>query len=126
MPIQIDQTPTTATEPAPTPPYPMPHNHPPLHGKVENTVWGGGIRGIFDLSVTIFACLECLTASLMAHMDHMVIYHLWGMREERNLNRRREQYLEYAPQEPIDNTMQDPGRCLAPGRGTRKETLLCN
>ena len=40
----------------------------------------------------------------MAHMDSMdmVIYYLWGMREERNLNRARENYLEYAPQEPID------------------------
>ena len=41
----------------------------------------------------------------MAHMDRMVIYHLWGMREERILNRARENYLEYAPQEPIDATV---------------------
>jgi hypothetical protein len=38
----------------------------------------------------------------MAHMDRMVTYHLWVMREERNLNRARENYLEYAPQESID------------------------
>ena len=35
-------------------------------------------------------------------MDHMVIWHLWGICEERNLNRARENYLEYALQEPID------------------------
>jgi hypothetical protein len=38
----------------------------------------------------------------MAHMDRMVIKPLWGMREERILNRSPEKYLEYAPREPID------------------------
>ena len=38
----------------------------------------------------------------MAHMNRVVLLHLCGMREERNLNRARENYLEYAPQEPID------------------------
>ena len=38
----------------------------------------------------------------MAHMDRMVIQHLWRMREEQNLNRARENYLEYAHREPID------------------------
>jgi hypothetical protein len=35
-------------------------------------------------------------------MDHMVIWHLGGICEERILNRARENYLEYALQEPID------------------------
>ena len=48
-------------------------------------------------------------AHMPYHMDHYghISYNiLWGMREERNLNRARENYLEYAPQEPIDATRQ--------------------
>ena len=56
----------------------------------------------------------------MAHMNGMVIYHLCGMREERNLNRARENYLEYAHREPI-NAMRQKGvkvtSMLVSGRG---------
>ena len=51
------------------------------------------------------ACSEGLTrprAPQMAHMDRMIILHLWGMRERRILKRAREKISNKAPREPID------------------------
>ena len=38
----------------------------------------------------------------MAHMDRMIILHLWGMRERRILKSAREYIASKAPREPID------------------------
>ena len=38
----------------------------------------------------------------MAHMDRMVMVHVWGMREEQNSKRAREKISNKAPQEPMD------------------------
>ena len=38
----------------------------------------------------------------MAHMDRMIILHLWGMRERRILKRTLEYIANKAPREPID------------------------
>ena len=38
----------------------------------------------------------------MAHMDRMVMVHVWGMREEQNSKRAREKISNKAPREPMD------------------------
>ena len=38
----------------------------------------------------------------MAHMDRMIILHVWGKRERRILKRTREQISNKTPGEPID------------------------
>ena len=38
----------------------------------------------------------------MAHMDRMVMVHVWGMREEQNSKRARKKISNKAPREPMD------------------------
>ena len=38
----------------------------------------------------------------MAHLDRMVMVHVWGMREEQNSKRAQKQISNKAPREPMD------------------------
>ena len=44
----------------------------------------------------------------MAHMDRMVMLHVWGMREEPNSKRVREKISNKAPREPMDAVNRSP------------------
>ena len=43
----------------------------------------------------------------MAHMDRMIIVHVWGMREEQNSKRARKKISNKAPREPMDAMCQN-------------------
>ena len=54
----------------------------------------------------------------MAHMNRVVILHLWVMRERRILKRAREKKSNKAPREPID-AMRQQGKKMTVGASSR-------